>query len=256
MSNRITPDDLPWDELRKWGITRERMEKTGNLDRLLYGGYTRPVTFFRTEGGQKIEGEAAVRVYRTSDQWKIEMQTRCERPSQNDRISVFGTALTDDQKRNLLDTGHAGAVTIKDGNGKESQVLVSLNPDTNRIVTFPMQFAALPKEGGVEGRICGVQMNEDQKSQFLKGEPVYLTGLKNSKGESFDACVQFSAYERRAVFTTPEWLREQQRREKDLQESNAQESSEKKGKSEGRKAKEKKVQEDVQQQAASRGMKH
>ena len=245
MSNRITPDELPWEQLKQWGITRERMEKTGNLDRLLYGNYTRPVTFYRTDGGQKIEGEAAVRVYRAGDQWKVDMQTRCEKPSMNDRISIYGTLLPDEQKKNLLDTGHAGAVTIKDASGKESQVLVSLNPDTNRTVTFPRQYASLPKEGGVEGKICGVQMTDEQKAQYMKGEPVLMRGLTNSKGESFDSCVQFSAYERRAVFTSPEWLREQKAQEH--QQSKAE------GEKKGRKAAE--HDEAAEEQQASKGMK-
>ena len=128
MSNRITPDDLPWDELKKWGITRERMEKTGNLDRLLYGNYSKPVPFLRNDGGQKIEGEAAIRCYKSGDTWKIDMQTRCEKPTMKDWIGVYGVALNEEQKKQLLNTGHAGSPFVfKDKDGKENSVFVSLN---------------------------------------------------------------------------------------------------------------------------------
>ena len=174
MSNRITPDDLPWDELKKWGITRERMEKTGNLDRLLYGNYSKPVPFFRNDGGQKIEGEAAIRCYKSGDTWKIDMQTRCEKPTMKDWIGVYGVALNEEQKKQLLNTGHAGSPFVfKDKDGKENSVFVSLNPETNRLVTFPTQYATLPKEGDVEGKIAGVVMNDEQKAAYLKGEPVH-----------------------------------------------------------------------------------
>lgn len=217
MANRISPDQLPWDQLRAWGITREKMEKTGNVDRLVYGMYSTPVNFFKNEGGQRIEGEAAVRVYRSGDEWKIDMQTRCERPTVSDYIGVFGTALTDEQKKSLLEVGNAGSpVTVKDKDGKESQVLVSLNPETNRVVTFPLQYVTLPKESGIEGRLAGVSFSDEQKEKYLQGKEIYLVGMKNNKGESFDSCVQFSAYERRAVFTTPQWLKESRQAVRDI----------------------------------------
>lgn len=253
MSTRITPDDLPWDELKKWGITREKMEKTGNLDRLLYGNYSRPVQFYRNDGGQKIEGEAAIRCYKSGDTWKIDMQTRCEKPTMKDWIGVYGVALSEEQKKQLLDTGHVGSpVVFKDKDGKENSVFVSLNPDTNRVVTFPTQYVTLPKEGGVEGKIAGVTMTEDQKAAYLKGEPVYLKDLTNSKGEKFDSCIQFSAYERRAVYVTPEWLREQK---KAAESQNLSQDSSKK--QEAKKTQEAKQQkEQGEEKKASRGLKH
>lgn len=255
MSNRITPDDLPWDKLKKWGITRERMEKTGNLDRLLYGNYSKPVPFFRNDGGQKIEGEAAIRCYKSGDTWKIDMQTRCEKPTMKDWIGVYGTQLSEEQKKQLLDTGHAGSpLVFKDKDGKENSVFVSLNPETNRVVTFPTQYATLPKEGGVEGKIAGVVMNDEQKAAYLKGEPVHLKDLTNSKGEKFESCVQFSAYERRAVYTTPEWLREQKKAAEAQSQNQSQESTQKKETKKEKEAKQQKQQ--TEEKKASRGMKH
>lgn len=52
------------------------------------------------------------------------------------------------------------------------------------------------------------------------GEAVHLKGMLKKNGETFDACVQFSAYERRAAFVTPEWLKEM--RKESEQESAAQ----------------------------------
>lgn len=228
MSNRITPDDLPCDELKKWGITREKMEKTGNLDRLLYGNYSKPVPFFCNDGGQKIEGEAAIRCFKSGDTWKNDMQTRCDKPTMKDWIGVYGVALNEEQKKQLLDTGHGGSpLVFKDKDGKENSVFVSLNPETNRVVTFSTQYATLPKEGGVEGKIAGVVLNDEQKAAYLKGEPVHLKDLTNSKGEKSESCVRFSAYERRAVYTSPEWLRIQKKAAEAQSQNQSQEATQK-----------------------------
>ena len=209
MAKNITVEDLPWDMLKEYGITRERMEKTGNIDSMLFGNYTKPVQFFKTDNGVRIDGEAAVRVYEGKDGWKVDLQTVCRKPRLGDYIGVYGTALNDRQKKSLLDTGHAGSpVVVRDSSGKEKKYMVSLNPDTNRVVTFPHSSVLLPKENEVEGRICGVQMTEDQMSRYRNGEAVHMKGMLKKNGETFDACVQFSAYERRAAFVTPEWLRE------------------------------------------------
>lgn len=209
MAKNITADEIPWEMLKEYGITKERIEKSKNMDSLLMGNYTRPLQFFKSGGAVRIEGEAAIRVYNGNDGWKVDLQTVSRRPRLSDYIGVYGKALDDDQKKSLLDTGNAGSpVIFRDSNGNDRKVMVSLNPDTNRIVTFPHEHVQLPKENDIEGRICGVQMTEEQKTRYLNGEAVHLKGMTKKNGETFDACIQFSAFEKRAAFVTPEWLRE------------------------------------------------
>ena len=97
-------------------------------------------------------------------------------------------------------------------------------------------------------------MNNKQKAAYLKGEPVHLKDLTNSKGEKFESCVQFSAYERRAVYTTPKWLREQKKAAEAQAQNQSQNNTQKK---EAKKEKEAKHQkEQAEEKKASRGMKH
>ena len=206
MKKELTPEQLPWEQFSEIGITRERIEKTGNLTALLSGRYTTPVLFYINSNGTKIEGEAAIRCYQVNDTWKVDLQGVSRKPKINDNLSIYGYFLTEKQKTNILDTGHAGEIIeIKGNDGNKRSVFVSLNPHTNRLVTFPADHVRAP-----ERAIAGVEMTAKQKESYLNGEPVLLKGMRNKSGEDFEACVQFSAYEVGPVFVKPEWLKKQQ----------------------------------------------
>ena len=97
-------------------------------------------------------------------------------------------------------------------------------------------------------------MNDEQKAAYLKGEPVHLKDLTNSKGEKFESRVQFSAYERRAVYTNPEWLRIQKKATEAQSQNQSQESAQKKETKKEKEAKQQKQQ--GEEKKSSRGMKH
>ena len=62
--------------------------------------------------------------------------------------------------------------------------------------------------GPKDNMIAGVRLDQNQMAKYLKGDAVYLKGMKRSGGQTFDACVQFSACTRKNDFTHPEWLKE------------------------------------------------
>ena len=77
----------------------------------------------------------------------------------------------------------------------------------------------------------------NQMEKYLNGEAVYLKGMKRSDGQTFDACVQFSARTRKNDFTHPEWLKEALKAEKEAlkkMESLGEKQGEDTGKKKGR----------------------
>ena len=230
---QITVDQIPWDDLKSWGITRSAVEQNKeNIERLLSGRFTSPLQFYRSEGGMHIEGVAALRCYAGRDGMRLEMQGIAPKITENSKLYVFGTELSKEQVRNLLDTGHAGSlVESRDGSRK---YLVSLNRETNRLVTYPSEGMTGPKDG----MIAGVRLTPEQMEKYRAGEAVFLRGLTRSDGTRFDACAQFSAWTRRNDFTHPEWLRKSRGAEKKalekIAEAPAEEKTEKKGR--GRRA--------------------
>jgi len=230
---QITMEQIPWDYLRTWGITKTAIEQNKeNIERLLSGRFTSPMAFYRSDGDMHIEGNAAIRCFNGKDGVKIEMQGIAPKITENSKLYVFGVELTKEQVKNLVDVGHAGSlVASKDGS---RQFLVSLNRETNRLVTYPAEGMTGPKDG----MIAGVKLTPEQLEKYCAGEAVYLRGMSRGDGSKFDACAQFSAFTRRNEFTHPEWLKKSQEAEKKalekLAEAPQEEKTEKKGR--GRKA--------------------
>lgn len=216
----ITADQVPWDQLKAWGIHRSQLESSKeNMERLLCGRFTTPQSFYRSDGDMHMEGSAAIRVYMGKDGAKVELQGIGPKIAENSRLYLFGVELSKEQVRGLLDTGHAGSpVQSKDGS---RQYLVSLNRDTNRLVSYPMEAMVGPKDG----MVAGVRLTDEQKEKYCRGEAVFLEGLTRGDGTKFDACAQFSAWTRKNEFTHPEWLRKAQEEKKTREKEQAMKAS-------------------------------
>ena len=231
---KLEANEIPWQKLAGWGIQQKMLEANHEaMQRLMAGRYTPPMNFYRKEEGLSVEGQAAIRCYKAKDgSVKLELQGVGEPITENSKLYLFGVELTRDQVRNLAETGHAGSlVPSKDGS---KQYFVSLNRETNRLVSMPAESVTGPKDG----MVAGVRLDNEQMSKYLKGEAVYLKGMTRNDGQKFDACVQFSAWTRKNDFTHPEWLKEAQKAEKEalkkmesLGENQGEDNGKKKGRS-------------------------
>lgn len=205
---------IPWEKLSGWGIQRSSLENNKEaMERLLAGRFTPPLTFYRKDDNIHVEGQAALRCYKGSDGTiKLEMQGIGEKITENSKLYLFGVELSKEQVKNLVEVGHAGSlVSSKDG---DKQFFVSLNKETNRLVSFPAANVTGPKDGIV----AGVKMSQEQMADYLAGKPIYLRNMTRTDGSKFDACVQFSAWTRKNDFTHPEWLKAAQKAEKEAKE--------------------------------------
>ena len=230
---KLEANQIPWQKLAEWGIQQRVLEANQEaMQRLIAGRYTPPMNFYRKDDGLSVEGQAAIRCYKAKDgSVKLELQGVGEPITENSKLYLFGVELTREQVKNLADTGHAGSlVPSKDGS---KQYFVSLNKETNRLVSMPAESVTGPKDS----MIAGVRLDQNQMEKYLNGEAVYLKGMKRSDGQTFDACVQFSAWTRKNDFTHPEWLKEALKAEKEAlkkMESLGEKQGEDTGKKKGR----------------------
>ena len=230
---KLEANQIPWQKLAEWGIQQRVLEANQEaMQRLIAGRYTPPMNFYRKDDGLSVEGQAAIRCYKAKDgSVKLELQGVGEPITENSKLYLFGVELTREQVKNLAETGHAGSlVPSKDGS---KQYFVSLNKETNRLVSMPAESVTGPKDN----MIAGVRLDQNQMAKYLNGEAVYLKGMKRSDGQTFDACVQFSAWTRKNDFTHPEWLKEALKAEKEAlkkMESLGEKQGEDTGKKKGR----------------------
>jgi hypothetical protein len=157
----ITPELVHWDKLEKFGITRESLEKNGNLEKMLDYRKTdlMPVSI-------KIDDETTLRTDARFSLRKrqdgtfvpavhtIRHKPDLERP-------YFGVKFTEEDKKSLLTNGNLGRVVNAESRpGEKTPILLSLDKLTNELVAFRADKITVPE------KIKGVELNEQQKKEL------------------------------------------------------------------------------------------
>jgi len=186
----INPDLVKWEKFECYGITRENLEKSGNLEKLLdyqkTGLMQVSIKFadetLRTDGRfslRKMEdGSFAPSVH------LIRKEPDLERP-------YFGIRFSEEDKKNLLETGNLGRVVNAEfRQGEKTPVLLSLDKLTNELVAFRTEWLKVPEN------YKGVQLSDEQKQKLENGEKIKVEGMISAKGKKFDGEVQFNADKR------------------------------------------------------------
>lgn len=190
---RYNESMINWEELKNFGLSREYLQERGLLDQMLRGYKTNQVvpismnfgsavlrtdarlSFQQTAGGQIAFGIHGIR-----------QKPELDRP-------YFGHIFSEEDKKNLLETGNMGRVVeLKGRNGEYIPSFVSIDKLTNEVVAMRAENAFIPRE------IKGVQLTEQEQNDLREGKKVFIEGMISNSGKEFDAHIQINA-ERRGV---------------------------------------------------------
>lgn len=118
------------------------------------------------------------------------------RKEPNLNYEFFGHKFTDEDKKNLLETGNMGRVVdlTNTKTGENIPSIISVDRLTNELIALKTEFIKIPEN------IKGVQLNEEQKQTLKEGKPLHLQGMTSTKGAEFSANVQFNADKRYVEF--------------------------------------------------------
>ena len=190
---RYNESMINWDQLKNFGLSREYLQERGLLDSMLKGYKTNqlvPINLnfgsavLRTDARLSLQqsntGEVVLAIH------GIRKQPELERP-------YFGHIFTEEDKKNLLETGNMGRVVeLKGRNGEYIPSFISLDKMTNEVVAMRAENVYIPNE------IKGVQLTDQEKNDLREGKKVYIEGMTAKSGNEFNAHIQVSA-ERRGI---------------------------------------------------------
>ena len=190
---RYNESMINWDQLKNFGLSREYLQERGLLDAMLKGYKTNqlvPINLnfgsavLRTDARLSLQqsntGEVVLAIH------GIRKQPELERP-------YFGHIFSEEDKKNLLETGNMGrAVELKGRNGEYIPSFISLDKMTNEVVAMRAGNVYIPNE------IKGVQLTDQEKNDLREGKKVYIEGMTAKSGNEFNAHIQVSA-ERRGI---------------------------------------------------------
>lgn len=190
---RYNESMINWDQLKNFGLSREYLQERGFLDSMLKGYKTNhlvPINLnfgsavLRTDARLSLQqsntGEVVLAIH------GIRKQPELERP-------YFGHIFSEEDKKNLLETGNMGRVVeLKGRNGEYIPSFISLDKMTNEVVAMRAENVYIPNE------IKGVQLTDQEKNDLREGKKVYIEGMTAKSGNEFNAHIQVSA-ERRGI---------------------------------------------------------
>lgn len=193
---RFKPEQIDWETMNNLGLGKERLEKLNLLDPLLRGYKTNELIPVSVNlGGAIVRTDARLSLQPTED-GKIVAAIHGIRKEPNLNFEFFGHKFTDEDKKNLLQTGNMGRV-INLTNSKTGETIpsiVSVDRLTNELIALKTEFIKVPDE------IKGVKLDDNQKQTLMEGKPLQLDGMISKKGTEFSATVQFNADKRYVEF--------------------------------------------------------
>lgn len=195
---RYDENMVNWDALDKMGISKASLEQQGLLDSMLKGYKTNklvPLTL--TLPGVKAKLDARLSFITMPDGQVglgihgIRKEPELERP-------YFGHIFTEEDKKNLRETGNMGRVAdLNLGGGTYTPCLISIDRNTNELVAVRQENVYIQNE------IKGAKLTADEIKALKEGQPVFVDGMISTRGKEFSATLQYNAERRGVEFIFP-----------------------------------------------------
>ncbi|MCX8530845.1 DUF3945 domain-containing protein [Chryseobacterium luquanense] len=193
---RYQPEQIDWQIMAKFGLDQEKLTKMNVLDRLLRGFKSHKLVPITINLGNAVSRMDVRLSLQTNDSGQVLINLHGIRKEPDFKMKFLGHEFSEQDKENLRNTGNMGRV-VDLVNPKTNEIIpsiISKDRLTNELVALNTNYMKIPDE------IKGLKLNDEQKQILSEGKPLYLEGMISSKGDSFNASVQFNAEKRYVEF--------------------------------------------------------
>ena len=202
----IDESKIDWKQLDNLGLTRERLEQSGELTKMLNWQKSNLVTIAIPMGDTTIYTDARL-AFRTDGEGNIGLAVHPLRKEPQLDFPYMGHKFSPEEKDQLLTTGNLGkTIEITPKNGEPFAAYVSIDPQTNELIALRADRVNIPKE------IKGVTLSDAQYKDLVEGKAVKVEGMTAKSGKSFDATLQVNAEKKgiEFIFENKQGLKERQ----------------------------------------------
>ena len=213
----IDESKIDWKQLEHLGLSRERLEQSGELEKMLSWQKSNLVTIAIPIGDTTIYTDARL-AFRTNEQGDIGLAIHPLRKEPQLDFPYMGYKFSPEEKEQLLTTGNLGkTIEVTPKSGEPFAAYVSIDPQTNEIIALRADRVSIPQE------IKGVTLSDQQYKDLVEGKAVKVEGMTAKSGKSFDATLQVNAEKKgiEFIFGENKSLKERQEQRQDRQQSKA-----------------------------------
>lgn len=183
----IPEDKVDWKQLETIGVTKERLEESGQLEKLLNWQKSDLVTIAVKAGNETIYTDARLAL-RTNENGEIGLAIHNIRKEPKLDYPYLGYKFSEEEKATLQTTGNLGKVVeLTPKSGDPFSAYVSIDPLTNELVALRADRVSIPKE------IKGVELTDQQYKELAEGKAVKVEGMISKSNKPFDATLQVNA---------------------------------------------------------------
>ena len=191
----IDESKINWKELEeKWGVKRDDLEKSGNLDRMLNYGKSDLVRVAPNFGGEAFELDARLS-FKEDGEGNVSLVPHFIRKEQ--KLDEYKEhKFSDDDRKNLRETGNLGRVVdlVDRETGEIIPSFVSIDRKTNEITDVPANKVRIPE------RIGKTEITKQEQDMLRAGLPVRDKLIERKDGRKFVTTLQVNVEQRGVEF--------------------------------------------------------
>ena len=202
----IDESKIDWKQLGDLGLTRERLEQSGELEKMLNWQKSNLIMIALPLGNTTIYTDARL-AFRTDDSGNVGLAVHPLRKEPQLDFPYMGHKFSPEEKEQLLSTGNLGkTIEITPKTGEPFAAYVSIDPQTNEIIALRADRVNIPKE------IKGVTLSDAQYKDLVEGKAVKVEGMTAKSGKTFSATLQVNAEKKgiEFIFGDKQGLKERQ----------------------------------------------
>ena len=191
----IDESKINWQELEeKWGVKRDDLEKSGDLNRMLNYGKSDLVRVSPNFGGEAFELDARLS-FKKDGEGNVSLVPHFIRKEQ--KLDEYKEhKFSDEDRKNLRETGNLGRVVdlVDRETGEIIPSFVSIDRKTNEITDVPASKVRIPE------RIGKTEITKQEQDMLRAGLPVRDQLIERKDGRKFVTTLQVNVEQRGVEF--------------------------------------------------------
>ena len=191
----IDESKINWQKLEeKWGVKRDDLEKSGDLNRMLNYGKSDLVRVSPNFGGEAFELDARLS-FKKDGEGNVSLVPHFIRKEQ--KLDDYKEhKFSDDDRKNLRETGNLGRVVdiVDRETGEIIPSYISIDRKTNEITDIPASKVRIPE------RIGKTEITTQERDMLRAGLPVRDKLIERNDGRKFVTTLQVNVEQRGVEF--------------------------------------------------------
>ena len=192
----IDESKIDWQKLEeRWGIRRDDLEKSGDLEKMLNYGKSNLVTVTPTFGDEKFETAARLS-FKPQEDGSVRLVPHLIQKEANLKEEFKGYKFSAEDAKNLRETGNMGRVAdlVDKSTGEITPSFVSIDRQTNEITSIPVSRIKW------KDTIGNTKLSQPEMDLLKTGAPLVDKEIQLSNGRKFKATLQVNVEQRGIEF--------------------------------------------------------